>query len=225
MIKKLEWDSDFFNLEVGEINGDEKYQGEDVSGYDLIYVISKEDIQLDIQHFENTFSEVKVIFAKTIENEKQLDAPIFDYEKLGIDKEELYFLAYESGKNSRFLLDGKLDQNHFRKLYKAWVDNSVNKKFADGVLVYFEQTQLKGFVTYKIKEEAASVGLIAVHPEYQGQGIGSKLLKYLENLSLEKGVTQITIPTQLSNIQACNFYEKQGYSIKSKTYIKHFWKI
>lgn len=224
-IKKLDWDSDFFNIKVGEIINPDTNSIVLKEDFDLIYVVSDEDFQLKIENFENTFSETKVVFCKTIEESNEKLESILKFDEVNIDKNQLYLLAYESGKNSRFLLDKKFDESHFKKLYQAWIDNSINKKFADDILVYHEENHAKGFVTYKIKNDTASVGLIAVNSASQGKGIGAKLLLYLENLVIEKEIKQIVIPTQLSNIQACNFYQKKGYSIKNKTYIKHYWKI
>lgn len=225
MVKTLQWDSDFFNLKVGEINYDERYNQQDVSNYDLIYVISNNDFVLELDNFENTFSETKVIFVKNLEKENIDSEPIFKFNQVNVEIDKLYSLAFESGKNSRFLLDNRFDKSIFKNLYRAWIDNSINKKFADDILVYFEENQIKGFLSYKTIDSIASVGLIAVDANCQGKGIGAKLLKYLENIILETGIKQIKIPTQLSNIQACSFYKKQGYSIKNKTYIKHYWKI
>lgn len=225
MVKTLQWDSDFFNLNVGEINYDQKHIQKNVSNYDLIYVFSNDDFVLKLDNFENTFSETKVIYIKNLENENLNSEPIFKLNEVDVEIDKLYSLAYESGKNSRFLLDKKFDKSHFTKLYQAWIDNSINKKFADDILVYFEENQIKGFVSYKVNNNIASIGLIAVDANFQGNGIGAKLLRHLENIILETGIKQITIPTQLSNIQACNFYKKQGYSIKNKSYIKHYWKI
>lgn len=224
MVKNLQWDSDFFNLKVGEIVYGKNYEKETVSDFDLIYVVSDQDFQLELDNFENSFAETKVIFSKTLKEENQNPERIFAFETQNIDVQELYLLAYESGKNSRFLLDTKFGESHFKRLYQAWIDNSINKKFADDILVFFEENQLKGFVTYKINDAIVSVGLIAVNLDHQGKGIGAKLLKHLENVTFRKGIKQIIIPTQLLNIQACNFYQKQGYSTKSKTYIKHYWK-
>ena len=225
MVKKLHWDSEFFNLDIGEMNYNENYEAENISDYDLIYILSNEDFQFNIDNFENTFSETKVTFVKIFETNNYTSKSIFTLDELDVNKEQLYLLAYESGKNSRFLLDKNFDENHFKRLYQAWIDNSINKKFADDVLVYFEENKLKGFVTYKINNQIASVGLIAVNNAYQGKGIGAKLLQFLENLLYQKQVNQLTIPTQLSNIQACNFYQKHGYIVKNKSFIKHYWKL
>jgi len=225
MIKRLDWDSNFFNLKIGEIIYDENYKEIDISDYDLIYGVSNEDFQLKLSGFENTFSETKIIFIKSPKADIPISESIFKLDEAIIDRKELYLLAYESGKNSRFFLDKKFDEKHFKKLYRAWIDNSISKKIADEVLVYFEENKLKGFVTYKTNNSTAFVGLIAVNPNNQGKGVGAKLLRFLENSAFEKEIKEIIIPTQLSNVQACSFYQKQGYSIKNKTYIKHYWKI
>lgn len=226
MVKKLQWDSEFFDLKVGEISLDAPLHAIEIDeDFDLMYVLSKDDFALHISEYENTFSETKVFFVKKIEFNEYNAAPIFSFDKTKMPIEPLYELAYESGKNSRFLLDKKFEQSHFKNLYKTWVDNSLNNMFADDVLVFLEADEIKGFVSYKIKENTLTIGLIAVDFKHQNKGIGAQLLKKMEQIAFEKGMTQIKIPTQLSNTQACAFYEKQGYSIEEKTYIKHFWKI
>jgi dTDP-4-amino-4,6-dideoxy-D-galactose acyltransferase len=69
------------------------------------------------------------------------------------------------------------------------------------------------------------VGLIAVSSEYRGKGIGGIMLTHLETVLNTIGIHNLTIPTQGQNEQACYFYNKIGYSISEKTYIKHYWKI
>lgn len=224
MLKKLEWDSAFFNLNVGELTHDSFSTRIDVSGFDLLYVLSKEATTCNIPSFTKTFSEKKVKFSKELQ---QLEAPssaicsIFD---CSYTLEDLYKLAYESGKQSRFLLDTKFTEAKFKELYRLWIDNSLNKQFADDILVYRENNSILGMVTYKQIEEKATVGLIAVGPEAQGKGIGRKLLCTLESVLFEKKCKELIIPTQMTNTQACNFYTKQGYKIIEQTTITHFWK-
>jgi dTDP-4-amino-4,6-dideoxy-D-galactose acyltransferase len=226
MVKKLQWDSEFFDLKVGEISLNKPLDAIEIKeDFDLIYVLSKDDFHLQISEYENTFSETKVFFVKKIDIYEDNTAPIFSFDKTKMPIEPLYELAYESGKNSRFLLDEKFEELSFKKLHKTWVDNSINKIFADDILVFLEADEIKGFVSYKIKVKTLTIGLIAVDFKHQYKGIGAQLLKKMEQIAFEKGMTQIKIPTQLSNTQACAFYEKQGYSIEEQTYIKHFWKI
>ena len=142
MVKKLQWDSDFFNLIVGEINYNENYIYENLSEYDLIYMVSKEKFELKLECFESKFSETKITFFKILEKMNPISESIYKFEEISIEKEDLYSLAYESGKNSRFLLDKNFNKNHFNKLYQAWIDNLINKKFADDVLIYYEENKV-----------------------------------------------------------------------------------
>ena len=42
---------------------------------------------------------------------------------------------------SRFNLDKKFGRTKFEELYVKWVDNSINKVFADDLLIYKENNQ------------------------------------------------------------------------------------
>ena len=224
MIRKLEWDSDFFNLKIGEIIYDSAANIGGTDDFDLLYVKSATGFELKIPGFVNTFCEVKVVFAKTLKPVVADGRNISPFEETHAATGQLYGLAYESGRCSRFKLDKKLSNAKFEALYRKWVDNSVSKLFADEVLVYSENNKIMGFVTYKADAATATIGLIAVDPESQGKGIGGKLLRYTEQQLVNKNILTLLIPTQESNTAACNFYEKQQYRIKETMHIKHYWK-
>ncbi|MCF6129784.1 GNAT family N-acetyltransferase [Flavobacterium sp. AS60] len=225
MIKKKEWDSDFFNLNVGELDFKECNDSLNYLDYDLLYVMSSEDFDLSLKGFENSFSEEKVKFHKELKVTKQLSENVFSYRETTYNIQDIYQLAYESGSHSRFLLDKKFSSEKFRELYRLWIDNSISGQFADDVLLYKEQGQTIGLLTYKTKEEDAFVGLIAVSSNHQGKGIGGIMLRHLETVLYTKGIESLSIPTQRQNEQACHFYAKQGYSISENIHIKHYWKI
>ena len=52
---------------------------------------------------------------------------------------------------------------------------------------------------------------IAVHPEFRENGIGSRLLKKLIEISREKGIKKITLEVRKSNTAAKNLYYKYGF--------------
>ncbi len=224
MINRLDWDSNFFEIEIGELICQEHFNYGNADVFDLLYIKSNKDFELEINNFENVFSETKVVFSKNLNFLETSNKNIFSFDKINYNIEEIYELAFESGKFSRFFLDNNFRKEKFKELYKKWVDNSISKLFADDLFVYQEDNKTIGFVTYKVKNEIATVGLIAVSPNQQGKGIGSKLLNYLEIFLYESNIHTLLIPTQKSNLAACNFYKKQGYSINEKTIIKHYWK-
>jgi dTDP-4-amino-4,6-dideoxy-D-galactose acyltransferase len=228
IIKHLDWDSSFFNKKIGllELSNDNNFI-EIQDDYDLIYVVSDKDIAIEITDYKQSYSENKIVFSKKIVQKNDLkDANIFlVLEVEDSTNEEIYELAFESGKFSRFKLDPNFDQREFEKLYKKWVDNSFNKEFADAVLVYKEQNKILGFVTYKVWDKQATIGLIGVCSKHQGKGIGKKLMQSVEIDLANKGLDELRIPTQLQNEMACLFYTKMGYEIIENKILKHYWKL
>lgn len=222
MIRELAWDSEFFNLKIGEWNLDEEdSQGNNL--FELIYVKSNDKKDAVIEGYKNSFEETKVIFVKQLQKgavESQNIRSVNTNDELST----LYDLAYESGKYSRFKLDERFGLDNFKKLYRAWIDNSFNKQFADDVIVFAENDVITGLVTYKINNNFATIGLIAVSPEKQGYGIGRKLLGFVEDELVNKNIFELRIPTQLENNEACFFYKKQGYTILETSHIMHYWR-
>ncbi len=226
IIKHLDWDSSFFNKKIGllELFNDSNFF-EIQNDFDLIYVVSDKDIAIEIKDYKQSHSENKIVFSKKIfQKNDSTDANIFLVLEDSI-KEEIYELAFESGKFSRFKLDPNFDQLEFEKLYRKWVDNSFNNEFADSVLVYKEQNKILGFVTYKVWDKYATIGLIGVCLKHQGKGIGKKLMQSVEMDLANKGLDELRIPTQLQNEMACRFYTKMGFVILEKKILKHYWKL
>lgn len=226
IIKHLDWDSSFFNKKIGLLDLSNDFQYSEIQNdYDLIYVISKEEIAVAIPNFKLSYLENKIVFSKkTVQSRESTDANIF-LELNDSHKKEIYALAFESGKFSRFKLDPNFSRTEFEKLYKKWLDNSYAKEFADGVLIYKEQNFILGFVTYKVWDGYATIGLIGVCPKHQGKGIGKKLIQSVENELANIGVDELRIATQLQNEMACLFYKGLGYEIIENNILKHYWKL
>ncbi|MGK9044731.1 GNAT family N-acetyltransferase [Mammaliicoccus vitulinus] len=80
-----------------------------------------------------------------------------------------------------------------------------------GIAAY-EDGQILGMITYKIYED--HVEIISLDSFLQNKGIGSKLLKSLEQTCEKKQIMRITVITTNDNINALKFYQKRGYRIK-----------
>ena len=61
---------------------------------------------------------------------------------------------------------------------------------------------------------------IAVKNEMQNKGIGTKLLKYLEEYAKEKGVNSILLNTGIQRTDAHRFYKRHGYDNHSWCFSK-----
>ena len=225
-IKHLQWDSDFFNKKIGELSPNQtiKVPFNLTQDYDLIIVKQTQDFSCEIDGYEKTFKETKVLFEKKLTLDNVNETVIEDTDFQNKPPQDFYDLAYESGKYSRFKLDLNL-KSKFQDIYRKWVDNSLNKTFAEKVFYINSEETIGGFVTVQRDGNTAKIGLIAVNPNIQGKGIGTKLLQAAESYAIKNNMDKMLIPTQKENVSACNFYKKNGYSVKEETLIKHYWRI
>jgi dTDP-4-amino-4,6-dideoxy-D-galactose acyltransferase len=229
-IEYMAWDSDFFNKKIGRIFVENSTDlGELLScaqqqNYKLIYVFGASDYfpeEKNLEKFDGKLVDRKVLYEKHLIKVLPISNDIEKYEKSKLTL-ELETLAYLSGEFSRFRLDENFDDEDFYRMYKTWIEKSLTKQMADNVFVVLQNGIHKGLATLKINKETGYIGLIAVAPDMQGNGYGRKLLYACEKELFAQNIFLLEVSTQLNNIQACCFYEKCGFVIKSVTNIYHF---
>ena len=225
-IKEQNWDTNNFNFKVGLVqieNIDDfsienlKKQAQD-NAYRLIYL----QTPIKLKEVNNLFYDEKLVYSKIKNiNHSNLYKEISSYKDSYIN-DELYELSLISGEFSRFKLDPLFPHDKFTLLYSKWIENSVNSDYATDVLVYKINDEITGILTYKNEKTTSKIGIIAVKPNYQNYGIGSKLIKHYQSI-LENNIEELEVITQGINLTARAFYEKNQYKIKSRTYIYHIW--
>ncbi|SDS24163.1 Acetyltransferase (GNAT) domain-containing protein [Gillisia sp. Hel1_33_143] len=221
------WDSNFFNLKVGEYKVENNVgQNVKAADFDLIYCYSESEINLSLSNFLNSYSEIQLNFRKKIIPINYKHPEIFELNQLSeFNINELYELAYESGKYSRFKLDSKFSEKQFQELYEKWIDNSINSQFADIFLIFFKDEKITGFVTCNVGKDSASIGLLAVNENQQGKGIGRILIHSLESYLHKNSIDILNVVTQSENNVAIDSYKKMGFELITQKYIKHYWKL
>lgn len=139
-------------------------------------------------------------------------------------------LALLAGKQSRFFVDQKLPTELARKMYLAWLDNSLTKSVADEVFVaYSRDTDTPGevgLITLRLSDGEVSIGLLAVSETCWRQGMATSLLCRAVLWAFE--ATQrmdavLSVVTQGGNSSACKCYEMLGLKAVSTQEIKHIW--
>ena len=130
-------------------------------------------------------------------------------------------LAKEAGKYSRFKKD-KILNLKFEKMYELWMNKSLKRELANEVLIH-QNEKINGMITVK-KNDEAIISLISVKSDMKNKGIGTQLLKGVENWSIDLNLKNISVATQQENFKACAFYEKNNFIVREKIYIYHFWK-
>jgi ribosomal protein S18 acetylase RimI-like enzyme len=90
--------------------------------------------------------------------------------------------------------------------------DEIKAEFADQhFLKVCEKGRIVGSVRAYVKEETCFIGKLIVHPEYQNQGIGTKLLQEIENVF--DYVTRYELFTGHKSQKNLSLYEKNGYRI------------
>lgn len=215
MIKLLTWDSSFFGYKIGESREMPSQEEVKAGQYDLVYVRSTHKLNT------SAFCDHRVQFKKAApKSVSQQSLKSLLGSKI---TPELLKLAEDAGIYSRFKLDPGFQNNEFKKLYHEWLLKSLSGEMANEVFAHYSEGSLTGFVTVKLKENAAHIGLIAVSESARGQGVGLKLINAVEDFAYSKGMKTIHVPTQNNNEAACSFYKKCGFSLESEEYVYHLW--
>ena len=150
MINKLDWDSTFYGLEIAEYFIDTQSLLDIQYKYDLIYVLCETGKEIILKGYSESYKENKIIYFKKLFNLNELDKKeVISFSKTNFSRDELYNLAFESGKYSRFKKDKKFSNQQFENLYIKWIDNSLDFNFADDILIYVEENKIVGFIIKK----------------------------------------------------------------------------
>jgi [ribosomal protein S18]-alanine N-acetyltransferase len=64
--------------------------------------------------------------------------------------------------------------------------------------------------------EEAHITILAIHPDFQGQGLGKLLLCFLLKDALKRGLERATLEVKESNEVARSLYEKFGFKLAGK---------
>lgn len=116
----------------------------------------------------------------------------------------------------------KLNERHIvemaeieKRCFKTpWSFNMLNFELNNPLAHYFVVENDGEVVAYcgiyRILDEG-HITNIAVKPEYQQQGVGTKLLTEVLEMSRSSGIVQVTLEVNEHNERAIKFYEKFGF--------------
>ena len=115
------------------------------------------------------------------------------------------------------------------------VSNQINKLSCDNknhILAVYEDENTKkviGFIHAQVYESVYSdTGLnilgLAVDPDFRGNGVGKKLIGYIEKYAMDNGISFIRLNSANHRVEAHKFYENIGYTSDKlqKRFIKYF---
>ncbi|HHV59461.1 MAG TPA: ribosomal protein S18-alanine N-acetyltransferase [Clostridiaceae bacterium] len=94
---------------------------------------------------------------------------------------------------------------------KAFTEELVNNKFARYIVALTNRKVIGYAGFWKILDEG-HITNIAVHPEFQGEGVGNCLMYNLIELARKEGLTRLTLEVRAGNLKARSLYKKYGFS-------------
>jgi len=116
----------------------------------------------------------------------------------------------------------KYYQLRWEVLRAPWQQPRGSEKAADDAsathaLLLNEKEEAIGVCRLHLQTPAeAQIRFMAIRPDYQGQGLGQKLLQYLEEKARAAGARFITLQARENAVQ---FYEKCNYTVLEKTHL------
>lgn len=226
----LDWDSDFFGKKIAKV------YAEDIESAQLLLNQCKEDqyewVYLILPSHTPPMPPLQGLYLvdhKTTYYRNLDPTASFSVHPAVVSypaqppSDELYELAFLSGSYSRFRIDPHCSQQQFEALYRIWIERSADRTIAQELFVYEDQGHAVGMITVAIRDQVGSIGLVAVHEQWAGKGVGKALLQTVFAYLQSKAVYQLTVVTQAQNRQACAFYEKNGFVIQIVEQIYHYW--
>lgn len=234
-IIELTWDSEFFNKKVGKVlieNTDSfdchKFLIE-AKKYDLIYLISNNQLLPNnlVSKANLDLMDTILTMSKKINKDDYLSSNYhFINELEGDDLTRSYQIAEEISVVSRFSREKLVGKEITKKLYRKWVDNTLNKSFSDGFFLDKIDNKVVGIHLIKLDllNQICFFTLTGVSSLLKGKGIGINLwnqsFSYLAN---ETNIDLIKSPFSLNNLPSFNFHLKMGFDkIEEVKYIYHF---
>lgn len=233
------WDTQFFGFPVGVLNAIEQSPQEfrlqianiiQSPPCRLLYVhINPEDtLTRDyVTHLGAQLVDNRVVFRKSIDIRLPAISikdgrPAETYVDSG--RNELNELALIAGRYSRFRIDSKISETDFQRLYIQWIKRSVSGAIADKVLITRDQQNSPtSLITLSCKESIGSIGLLAVRPDQQGNGLGFQLVNRALEYFSQKLCTTAEVVTQGTNTAACKLYGKCGFIPFRLSHTYHLW--
>ena len=227
MVQKVDWDTDFFGYNVGRtsLNEEDEFDFEKFieidNDFKIVYIFSKKPIDV----LQENLVEEKLNFKKNLDKKSLVKSSPIYFNPLIHSRKELFDLALVSGTLSRFKLDLNFINEEFVRLYEKWIDNSIqNRESKTKIIIYLFNEIMVGFTIFSINDSNVNIELIAVDKNYRGIGIGTKLIKQVEEIAIDFNCETIDVNTQGINNDSIQLYKKNNFICLNKTYIYHYWK-
>ena len=218
MIKKLIWESNFFNKQIYDINL-KKFSSENfkkiIKNLKFSLISTKIGSEESDQIKTLQSCGFKIVSTSSVYEKNKIGNKIDNYQLATLDNfNELKLISKNIFIYSRIkdFYYGKGSQNRF---YSHWIKESIKGNFDDCcILIMNNRKKINGFVTLKIINNHLKIGLFGIPKMLQYKGYGLKLLQVINYYKFVKNIKKSIITTQSDNLSAINVFLKDDYSFK-----------
>ncbi|MCD5310621.1 GNAT family N-acetyltransferase [Kineosporia babensis] len=101
-----------------------------------------------------------------------------------------------------------------RRLYAEWATNAVRGAYDDTCLMLAD----RGLLSLRLTGDGARIGLLAVAPVHQRQGVGAALLAAASGWSVQRGLSRLRVATQDGNLGAVALYQAHQAQVRAHSH-------
>lgn len=239
LIEKLNWDTRFFEINIGRIKIYEeksfdpvKFNKEANENFDLIYVFSYQHMLPALKTVKANLELVDIMLTMSMPLTKSNASKTDITFTTKLTEDEIkgcYEIAEQISIVSRFYNEPLIGPEKTKNLYRKWIDNSVSKSFGDEILISKSNDIVTGIHVIKTnhEENAGLCSLIGVKNNYKGLGTGKNLwIQAFTYWNQYKDINRCMVPFSINNSESFNFHLKMGFNkIEEIKYIYHYRKI
>lgn len=239
LVEKLEWDSQFFGFNVAYLSCMHLTQNimskvqkfVDRENVRLVEYLcnchNAESVKL-AEKYGFHFVDIRLVFRQQVLPEHQNLIALPDGYSQRVAHESdipaLTPIARNSYVDSRYFFDNHFPEERCQQFYEDWLRKSVRSQFDDVVFTICHNDQPIAFISAKKQSPTlGKIGLVGVHEDYQGKGIGriliSQFLKWAHSETLEC----VDVVTQGRNYSAQKLYQNMGFRTKLVQLWYHKW--
>jgi ribosomal protein S18 acetylase RimI-like enzyme len=194
--------------------------------YDFISIENRNSEPKNAQYIgkeTNAFlADVNIQFQKELSKEYAFDDSIVIRNSQEWNQEILDLANFEY---SKFIEDPEFKKRNGNDVYQHWIINSFEKPNKFFAIYKEEDDNTLGFLLHSYSEDRCVIELIAVKEDVSKRGIGTKLIQIVESEAKKNGKQFVKVGTQLRNIGAINFYQKNEYRQIEFHQVYHLWSV
>lgn len=230
---ELNWDSTFFGITAAKATLHSPLSHKEwreleraFKKYKFISIINENSEPKNAQlvgKFTSAFlADVNIQFQKRISGFCTLHQNISIHQALHRNAE---ILDIQNFQHSKFIEDPEFKKRGGDQVYRQWLISSFEKQDKYFALSKDDKHRINGFILFSYSNDICVIELIAVTTKEKHSGIGSKLFAVVEYKAGLENCKEIRVGTQLRNIEAINFYQKNGCKQIGCHQIYHLWNL